>query len=274
MHIVSILFVLYACGGSGSSSSDITITGGGAGLWAKTEVSSTDSSTWYPNTYLENFEFYNLDISNTYNEAMYIGPTATYWNIQTNAPYYPSSPTDTTASSNPTVYKQPIKLRNVNIHDNNVHDIGNDGIQTAIDNLEVYDNEVANWATKHGAADNGGILIGGHVKGFNVHDNYVHDSWGEMMQVYAEGGATSVINSNLLVDNQQDGVSMRGTKRPYRHLHAQHRGVGRPVVHARERLLRPDLSAALQQQPLRPARERNICLHRKRWIGNRRNISE
>ena len=169
---------------------DITITGGGAGLWAKTEVSATDAGTWYPNTYLDNFEFYNLDISNTYNEAMYIGHTATYWNIDTNTPYYPSSPADTTASSNPTVYKQPIKLRNVKIHDDYIHDIGNDGIQTAaIEGLEVYNNEVTNWATKHGAADNGGILIGGRVKGFDVHDNYVHDSWGELMQVYAEDEA-------------------------------------------------------------------------------------
>jgi predicted esterase len=188
---------------------DLIIRHGGAGLWAKTEISPTKSNTWYPNTFLNNFEFYNLDIFNTYNEGMYIGHTATYWNINTNTPYYPK-PTDPTPD--PSIYKRPIKLTNVKIHDNYIHDIGNDGMQTAaIDGLEVYNNEVYNWAIKRSSADNGGILIGGRVKGFNVHDNYVHDSWGELMQVYAEGGATATIQNNLLVRNQSDGISMRGT---------------------------------------------------------------
>lgn len=188
---------------------DLSIRHGGTGLFAKTEVSKIDSKTWYPNTYLENFEFYNLDIYNTYNEAMYVGHTATYWNITTNSPYYPAP---TAAIPDPNIYKQPIKLRNVKIHHNYIHDIGNDGIQTAaIDGLEVNNNEVYNWATKQGSADNGGILIGGRVKGFNVHDNYVHDGWGEMVQVYAEGGTESMIHNNLLVRNKSEGVSIRGT---------------------------------------------------------------
>ena len=188
---------------------DLSIRHGGTGVWAKTEVSATKSSTWFPNTYLDNFEFYNLDIYNTYNEGMYVGHTATYWNIGNNSPLYPG-PKDPVPD--PNIYKRPIKLRNVKIHDNYLHDIGNDGIQTAaIDNLEVYNNEIFNWATKQQSADNGAMLIGGRVKGFNVHDNYVHDGWGELMQVYAEGGALSVIRNNLFVRNKMDGVSFRGT---------------------------------------------------------------
>lgn len=187
---------------------DISIRHGGAGVFAKTEISSTNSSSWYPNTYLNNFEFYNLDIYDTYNEAMYIGHTATYWNIQNNTPYYPAPG----IVPNPAVYKQPIKLAGVSIHDNYIHDIGNDGIQTAaIDNLQVYNNEITNWASKKGYADNGGILIGGRVKDFIVHDNYVHDGWGELLQIYAEGGATAIINNNLMLRNKLDGVSIRGT---------------------------------------------------------------
>lgn len=190
---------------------DLSIRHGGPGLFAKTEVLSNDPLTWYPYRYLNNWEFYNLDISNTYNEAMYIGHTAAYWNINTNTPAYPQP--GETYQNDTSIYKRPIKLTNVSIHDNYIHDIGNDAMQTAaIDTLEVYNNEITNWATKHGAADNGGILIGGRVKGFNVHDNYVHDGWGELMQIYAEGHAQSVINNNLLIRNgSNDGVSIRGT---------------------------------------------------------------
>ena len=70
---------------------------------------------------------------------------------------------------------------------------------------------MTNWATKKGYADNGGILIGGRVKGFNVHDNYVYKGWGELIQVYAEAGTPSIINNNLLLNNKLDGISIRGT---------------------------------------------------------------
>lgn len=182
---------------------------GGTGLWAKTEVSN-NPATWFPNTFLNNFEFYNLDIYNTYNEAMYIGHTGSYWNIQNKTPLYPH-PNEPVPDQK--VYKRPIKLRNVRIHHNRVHGSGGDGIQTAaIDNLEVYNNEVFDWAVTKNSAHNGGILIGGRVKGFNVYNNYVHNGWGEMIQVYAEGGGTSsTITNNLLVGNKQDGVSIKGT---------------------------------------------------------------
>ena len=190
---------------------DVTIRYGGAGVFAKTEVSSTNSATWFPNTYLNNWEFYKLDISGTYNEAMYIGHTANYWNIQSNTPYYPT-PTD--PAPDQAIYKRPIKLTNVKIYNNYIHDIGNDAIQTAaIDSLEVYNNEVYNWATKHDASNNGGILIGGRVIGFNVHDNIVHEGWGEFMQVYAQGGGSSIIRNNLFVKNQGDGISTRGSEK-------------------------------------------------------------
>lgn len=189
---------------------NITIRHGGTGVWAKTEVSSTNPATWFPNTFLNNFDFYNLDIYNTYNEGMYIGHTGSYWNIQNKTPLYPH-PNEPAPDAR--VYKRPIKLRNVKIHHNRVHSSGGDGIQAAaIDNLELYNNEVFNWAANKNSAHNGGILIGGRVKGFNVYNNYVHDGWGEMLQVYAEGGGPrSTVTNNLLLRNKQDGVSLRGT---------------------------------------------------------------
>lgn len=188
---------------------NLTVRNGGAGIFAKTEVSATNPLTWYPQSTLSNWEFYDIDLSNTYNEAMYIGHTATYWNINTNQPHYPD-PTDPVPD--PAIYKQPVKLQGVKIHDMNITNIGNDAIQTAaIDSLQVYRNSVTDWATKHIWGDNGGILIGGRVKGFYVHDNLVHNGWGEFMQIFAEGGGTSLVENNLLYSNSNDGVSIRGT---------------------------------------------------------------
>lgn len=183
---------------------DITIRHGGVGILCKTDVTS-NSKTWFPNTYLENFEFYNLDIYNTYNEAMYIGHTATYWNISNNTPVY-------TGTINPTTMKQPVKLRNVKIHDNHIHDIHNDAIQTAaIDDLMIYGNKIKNWAIKKDWSHNGGILVGGRVVNFQVYDNEVTDGWGEFLQIYADAG-TAVVKNNLFVSNKLSGVGLRGGK--------------------------------------------------------------
>ncbi|TWF42432.1 parallel beta helix pectate lyase-like protein [Chitinophaga polysaccharea] len=190
--------------------SNITIQNGGTGLWAKTEVVAGDLTTQYPNSYMENLLIHDVSITGTFNEAMYIGHTATYWDMTTNTPYY-GSPSGFVSGQQ---YAQPIKWRNVKIYNNTVSGSGADGIQTsAIDGLEVYGNEVTNWATKHGSADAGGILIGGRTTNTNVHDNYVHDGWGELCQFYGSGenGATHIIKNNLFRDNQLDGVSLRGT---------------------------------------------------------------
>jgi P2-related tail formation protein len=189
---------------------DMSIRHGGTGLFCKTDIVSNNPATWFPNTTLYNFDIFNLDISGTHNEGMYIGHTAAYWNINTNAPLYPQP---NSPEPDPTIYKRPVKLNNVNIHHNRLWNIGADGIQTAaIDGLEVAFNEVSNWATQRNVAHNGGILIGGRIVGLNVHDNYVHDSYGEMLQVYAEGGGPAIIKNNLFARNELDGVSMRGSK--------------------------------------------------------------
>lgn len=190
--------------------SNLTIQNGGNGIVAKTDPVKGDATTAYPNTVLQNLSIHDVVIKNTTNEAMYIGHTATYWNLTANAPYY-GDPSGFTAGQQ---YVQPIIWRNVKIYNNSVKDIGLDGIQTAaIDRLEVYNNEVTNWATQKNAAHNGGILIGGRTTNTNTHDNYVHDGWGELCQFYGSGenGATHIINNNLFRNSQSDGVSMRGS---------------------------------------------------------------
>jgi len=191
---------------------DIAIENGGTGVWAKTEVTN-DSRTWHAtNTYLNNFEFYNLKIKNTYVEGMYIGHTGTYWNIKKNIPYYPANANDVPKDTATDVYKQPIKLKNVIIKGCFVSGTGQDAIQTsAVENLDVANNEVTNWAVNKNSSHNGGILVGGRVKGFKVSNNHVHDGWGEMIQVFAEGGAEAIIDNNLLERNNGEAVSIRGT---------------------------------------------------------------
>ncbi|MFY0255797.1 right-handed parallel beta-helix repeat-containing protein [Chitinophaga sp. 30R24] len=190
--------------------SNITIRNGGTGIWAKTDPVKGDKNTQYPNSQMEGLLIHDVDISGTNNEAMYIGHTALYWNLTANVPYY-GDPSGFTAGQE---YVQPIKWHHVKIYNNSVSNGGADGIQTAaIDQLEIYKNTVTSWGGQHNSAHNGGILIGGRTTNTNVHDNYVHDGWGELVQFYGSGenGATHIIYNNLLRDNQSDGVSLRGT---------------------------------------------------------------
>lgn len=187
---------------------NLTINNGGTGIWAKTDPVLTDSASWYPNSYMNNLRIHDITISGTQNESMYIGHTATYWNLTTNQPKY-----DTLFTPGQ-FYVQPIKWYNVKIYNNYVTGSGADGIQTsAIDLLEVYNNEVTNWALQHNFGHNGGILIGGRTTNTNTHDNYVHDGWGEMCQFYGAGGGYHIIHNNLFRDNQVEssGISMRGS---------------------------------------------------------------
>jgi hypothetical protein len=189
---------------------NLTIQNGGNGIVAKTDPVKGDAATAYPNTTMMNLQIHDLLIKNTTNEAMYIGHTATYWDLTANAPYYGATSGFVAGHQ----YVQPVIWRNVKIYNNTIKDIGLDGIQTAaIDQLEVYNNEVTNWAMQKDAYHNGGILIGGRTTNTNTHDNYVHDGWGELLQFYGSGenGAKHIMHNNLFRNNQGDGVSMRGT---------------------------------------------------------------
>lgn len=191
---------------------NLTINDGGTGIWAKTDPLITDTSSWYPNSQMFDLKIHDVEIDGTHNEAMYVGHTATYWDLTAGTSYY-GDPSGFIPGHQ---YVQPIKWYNVKIYDNYVHNIGADGIQTsAIDLLEVYNNEVTNWALQHNYSHNGGILIGGRTTNTNTHDNYVHNGWGELLQFYGSGesGATHVIHNNLFRTNEagNDGVSLRPT---------------------------------------------------------------
>jgi hypothetical protein len=185
---------------------NLIINNGGTGIVAKTEPVKGDASTAYPNSTMYNLSIHGLTISNTRNEAMYIGHTATYWDLTAGAPYYGA----TSGMAAGHQYVQPIMWSNVKIYSNIVGNSGLDGIQTAaIDKLEIYSNTVANWATQHNSGHNGGILVGGRTTNTYTHDNIVRNGWGELCQFYGSGTA-HVFKNNLFSDNEGDGVSMRG----------------------------------------------------------------
>lgn len=195
----------------------LTITDGGNGIVAKTEPVKGDRSTVHPNLVMYNLMIHDITITGTKNEAMYIGHTATYWNHTLHQPYY-GSPSKFTPGHD---YVQPARWKNVKIYNCFVSNTGLDGIQTAaIDGLEIFNNEVTNWGTQRNPAHNGGILIGGRTTNTYVHDNYVHDGWGECCQFYGSGenNASHVISNNLFTDNQSDGISMRGTDNAIVHI--------------------------------------------------------
>lgn len=188
----------------------VSIRNGGTGLIAKTDPVEGDPSTYYPNAWLDNLEIKNMDVQGTWNECFYIGHTATWWDLTAGVPYN-GDPSGFTPGHH---YEQPIKWRNNKIHHNFVGHSGADGIQTAAtDGLEIYNNEVTDWAQQQNYAHNGGILIGGRVTNSYVHDNIVHDSWGELLQFYGSGenGVPHVIYNNLFYGNQNDGISFRGS---------------------------------------------------------------
>jgi len=188
---------------------NISISHGGVGIFAKTEVVANNSKTWYPNT-LNNFSFHSIDITDTYNEGMYIGHTATYWNINTNAPAYPA-PSDT-YQNDVSTYKQPTILKNVSIYNCKVHGVYNDAIQTAaINGLKMYNNEVWDWGKKLEYANSGGLLIGGRVTNFTAYNYYVHDGFGDMLQIFADSGKADIYN-NLFVRNKGEGAQIRTGK--------------------------------------------------------------
>lgn len=218
------------------NASNITINNGGTGIWCK-----TDPVNGQPDTYSDlnaikppimNYSFHDIILSGTlpigiYNEGMYIGHTATYWNLTTNQPFYGTIGDPATGWIEGDYYVIPRTLGNVEIYNMYLNKIGLDGIQCSnVDGLNIYRNEVTNWALLRDAAHNGGILVGGRSKNSIVTCNYVHDGWGELFQFYGsgEGGATHLIYNNLFRDNGVDengnvvnsatGASFRGTDAP------------------------------------------------------------
>lgn len=182
-----------------------TLINGGTGFVCKTDP-TTDPRTYGTGTNLSNFSFHDFEVYGTLHEGLYIGHTATYWDLTANVPFYGNP-----SQMDPThKYVQPLMLNNVKIYNGYVHDVGYDGIQTAaIDGLEIFKNRVTNWATGKNTAHNGGILIGGRTVNTSTHDNIVIKGWGELIQFYGSGG-NHIITNNLLGFNENDGVSMRG----------------------------------------------------------------
>lgn len=184
----------------------MTVNDGGTSIVAKTDPISGNSQTWHSSgRELGYMWFHDIIGDNSYNEFFYIGHTAQYWNITNSTPYYPG-PYDPVP--NTTTYKQPILINGVKIWNCKITNSGKDGIQiSASKNIEVYQNEVVNWANvQHNAQHNGGILIGGRAQTSNVHDNITRDAWGEHFQFYATG-LGHVFSNNLCYNTDASSVS-------------------------------------------------------------------
>lgn len=94
-----------------------------------------------------------------------------------------------------------------------MHHLGYDGIQaSAMDQLEIYNNEVADFGLEKVWGQCMGIIVGGRTTNTNTHDNYVHDGFGELIQFHGanEGNATHLIHNNLLVNTEGSGIGIYG----------------------------------------------------------------
>lgn len=189
---------------------NITIRNGGTGILAKTDPEKDDPKTWYPNTVLENLSIHNVTITNVSTEAMYIGHTAVWWGWDEkgkgyNAGAKPENPNHT--------YVMPVKWKNVKIYQNHISNTGYDGIQaSAMDQLEIYENEITGFGTKAIWGQNAGIIVGGRTTETDVHDNYVHDGVGEIFQFHGSGENNSIhtVHNNLFVNSQSSGMGIYG----------------------------------------------------------------
>ena len=189
----------------------MTVQDGGNGAVAKTEPVSGQSATWYPNRELGQMLFHDLIIEDCYNEALYIGHTATYWDLAGNQPYNPSPYDPPPANTNN--YKQPIMINGVKVYNTIIRNVGKDGVQiSACKNVEVYQNNITNWASidvPERINHNGGILIGGRCENSNTHDNITRESWGEHFQFYATG-PNHLFNNNLCYNTDATSAQADG----------------------------------------------------------------
>lgn len=189
---------------------NITIRNGGTGILAKTDPEKDNPKTWYPNTILENLSIHNVIITNVSTEAMYIGHTAVWWGWdEAGKGYNAGAKPDNQGHT----FVMPIKWKNVKIYQNHISNPGYDGIQaSAIDQLEIYENEVACFGTKTIWGQNAGIIVGGRTTDTNVHDNYVHDGTGEIFQFHGsrENNSTHIVRNNLFVNSQSNGMGIYG----------------------------------------------------------------
>lgn len=189
-----------------------TLINGGTGFVCKTDP-TTDPRTYGTGTVLSNFSFHDFEVYGTLHEGLYIGHTATYWDLTANAPFY-----NDPSTMDPThKYVEPLKLRNVKIFNGHVHDVGYDGIQTAAcDNIEIYKNIVENYAMSKTAGHTSGICSGGKNSNAYIHDNIVRKGGGEFMYIFGtglNGAAYHRVTNNFFYENTNnaDGITIRGT---------------------------------------------------------------
>lgn len=187
---------------------NIIIKNGGTGIVAKTNPEKDNPKTWYPNTLLENLSIHDVEINGVVGVGMYLGHTALWWGWDENGRGYNPG----TDLNNPAhTYAKPLRWKNIKVYRNYVYHVGWDGIQaSAVDQLEIYENEVGYFGQEKVWGQCMGILIGGRATNTNTHDNYVHDGFGELFQFHGEGNSTHVMHNNLLVNTQGSGMGIYG----------------------------------------------------------------
>lgn len=186
---------------------NMTIRNGGMGITAKTDPELEDLTTWHPNNKLENLTIHDVIISGASEEGMYLGHTALIWAWDGSGKGYNATYRDKVDPSH--TIAEPIKWENIKVYNNYVEKTGNDAIQVvASDRVEIYDNEVTLWALNGISAHSGGILVGNRTTSTYIHDNYIHDGYGEMLQFFGDLNTSHRIHNNLFVNSTSNGIAI------------------------------------------------------------------
>jgi gliding motility-associated-like protein len=165
---------------------------GCVGIVAKTDP-TCDQKTWRGNFLLKDSKFHHNKISDTGCEGFYIGNS-----------HYDTGVSKTCNSV--TVKVNEHDVTNIEVYNNDLRNIGNDGIQVgAAKNATIHDNYVYNSGTKNNAQHQNLIQAGNGTQA-TVYNNIVDT--GKGYGIFDAGGGGKYFN-NIIINAQQGGMLLQ-----------------------------------------------------------------
>ena len=133
------------------------------GFWVKQEVEATcDNSLYYPNWYMDSISIYNCMIKRMNQEGMYLGSTGENADRVNGCGQYP----------------YPMRLSNVNVHDNIVDSTGRGGIMLSGADKgrnDISNNTITRCGYELNSYQGNGIVIGGNAYA-NIDNNTIKNT--------------------------------------------------------------------------------------------------
>ncbi|HYD03417.1 MAG TPA: LamG-like jellyroll fold domain-containing protein [Alphaproteobacteria bacterium] len=178
----------------------VNISGvGSSALVVKTDP-TCNPATWRGNFVLRNVKIHDNYISNTQDEGMYIGNS-----------HYDNGVSRTCNNVTTTVFEHDVD--NVQIYNNILRDIGNEGIQVgSTKNLVMHHNFVYNSGRLNHVQHQNGYQLGGGTEGAIVYNNYLDTTSGFCI---LDGGGGNTYYNNILINCNMSGMQLQDVSANY-----------------------------------------------------------